>query len=134
MKAVARYVALLLLAALAASGVLQYHHHDCLGEVRIAINGDTDLLLGPSHAHRAHCEGHRHHGRCGSRACGLHLSQAVKSAAQHMATTLAAMPERHCVLPPAPARFELLTSRPAPQRLRHGQETASPLRAPPVLG
>lgn len=116
-----RHIAVLLLAVVAMTSVMQFHHHCCGGEIHIHVSKLGDIVIGGERLitechHGAvnpeHHSAHRHSDDC----CSLHLSDSrlTKYSAPHLpafdtfdqptATLIAESPEKQIssiiVLPP----------------------------------
>lgn len=108
---------MLMLAVLAASCLMQFHHHDCLGEVRMALAEGTDLILGPTHHHHGACDGRHEHGHGHCHPCGLHLSKVVTSERRAALPQPVAEPQPMAVEPqaflPSPPSSSIVTLVPA---------------------
>ncbi len=137
-----RHIAVLMLAVVAMTSVMQFHHHCCGGEIHIHVSKLGDIAIGGEHliteCHHtsvdpAHHSSHRHGDDC----CSMHLSDSRlnKHVSIHhpffdtfyiiTATLIAEPPVKH---------VSSTIALPPDKRLPICGLTISSLRAPPVTG
>lgn len=89
-----RYISMVITAVVVLTTVLQFHHHDCDGNIYIHLTTFDDLSLGHTHHGIEHCT-HDHdcgHNDCeGESNCSMHLG-AFTVSRQHDITNIEYMP------------------------------------------
>lgn len=136
-----RHIAALLLAVVAMTSIMQFHHHCCGGEIHIHVSKLGDIVIGGEHlitechhgtVNPEHHSAHHHNDDC----CSLHLSDSrlTKYSTPHLPSfdtfdlsatyLIAESPEKQItsiiVLPPD-------------KRPQCCDRTISALRAPPMM-
>lgn len=77
-RQIIHHISVLLVAIVALTSIIQFHHHDCDGNIYIHLTTFDDLSLGHSHNGIEKCKHHNHHDNghndCdGENACSMHL-------------------------------------------------------------
>ncbi len=89
------YISIILVTIVAFTSVIQFHHHDCDGNIYIHMTTFDDLSLDDSHHEYEHCCHHNHdneHSDCdGKKGCSMHLGDFTVSR-QHDIDTIALLP------------------------------------------
>lgn len=144
MKRLLPHISIFVLMIFTITSVMQYHHHDCDGNIYIHLTTFDDLVIGASeHAiehckHDHPCNSHHRHGQH-HESCSMHLGDYKASETATIATEWSTMTtpmflcDNAVVLPDdVPVAIMVIDAEYYDCRISECISSASALRAPPV--
>ena len=91
-KKIIRYISAILINVIALTSVMQFHHHDCDGNIYIHLTTLDDLYIGHTHSSLEHCNNsHKtEHNDCNGKHsnCSMHLGVFTISKQHDSSTTI----------------------------------------------